>query len=123
MSRHILALQGLAEEVFALKGVVDQAATMSKGCKSDKDRGGVTDVELKHLIITEDMGGHITPDTELGSEDQANYYAVASGSGQIENQQYNTGLGGSKEAGKLKERIPDPIVRQYLMGLGAFASE
>src|SRR5262249_12102038 len=45
MSRHILALQSLAEETLSLLNVTDQAATMSKGCKSDKDRGGVTDVE------------------------------------------------------------------------------
>ena len=96
---------------------------MSKGCKSDKDRGGVTDVELKHLLIAEDMGGHILPDTELEGDDQQNYYVVASSSGQLENQMLNTGLAGSKEAGKLKDRIPDPIVRQYLQGLGMFAAE
>jgi phosphatidylinositol-4,5-bisphosphate 4-phosphatase len=48
---------------------------------------------------------------------------VASSSGQLENQLLNTGLPGSKEAGKLKDRIPDPIVRQYLSGLGMFAAE
>jgi len=123
MGRHILTLQALAEEALSVANVTDHAATMSKGCKSDKDRGGVTDVEFKHLLITEDMGGHIEPDTRLESDDQQNYYVVASSSGQLENQLYNTGLPGSKEAGKLKTRIPDPIVRQYLSGLGAFASE
>jgi phosphatidylinositol-4,5-bisphosphate 4-phosphatase len=123
MGRHILALQGLAEEALAIGNVVDHAATMSKGCKSDKDRGGVTDTELKHQIITEDMGGEIRPDARLEGDDQQNYYVIASSSGQLENQVYNTGLGGSKEAGKLGTRIPDTIVRQYLSGLGAFASE
>lgn len=123
MGRHILALQSLAEEVLALKNVTDEAATMSKGCKSDKDRGGVTDVELKHLLITDDMGGRITPDTSLEQQDQENYYVVASSSGQLENQRLNTGLAGSKEAGKLADRIPSKVVRTFLSGLGAFASE
>lgn len=123
MGRHILALQGLAEEALGLAGVTDHGATMSKGCKSDKDRGGVTDVELKHQVITEDMGGQIRPDMELEGDDQQNYYVVSTGSGQLENQIYNTGLPGSKEAGKLTERIPDRTVRQYLSGLGEFASE
>ncbi|MBI1247929.1 hypothetical protein GC197_08835 [bacterium] len=123
MGRHILALQTMAEEVFELLEVEDEAATASKGCKSDKDRGGVTDVELKHQIITEDMGGEILPDQTLEGDDQANYYVVASSSGQLENQSFNTGLPGSKEAGKLGTRIPDRTVRQYLSGLGSFASE
>lgn len=123
MGRHILALQSLAEEALALKNVTDEAATMSKGCKSDKDRGGVTDVELKHLLITDDMGGRITPDTTLEEQDQENYYVVASSSGQLENQRLNTGLAGSKEAGKLADRIPSKVVRTFLSGLGAFASE
>jgi phosphatidylinositol-4,5-bisphosphate 4-phosphatase len=123
MGREILGLQAYAEEALALMGVDDQAATSSKGCKSDKDRGGVTDVELKHKLITEDMGGVIRPDQRLEAEDQANYYVIATGSGQLENQSLNTGLPGSKEAGKLKERIPDLQVRSYLAGLGAFASE
>jgi phosphatidylinositol-4,5-bisphosphate 4-phosphatase len=123
MGREILALQVYAEEALALAGADDQAATMSKGCKSDKDRGGVTDVELKHKLITGDMGGQILPDDKLSPEDQANYYAVAMASGQLENQTLNTGLPGSKEAGKLKERIPDLQVRSYLEGLGKFAKE
>lgn len=123
MGRHILALQGLAEEALELAGVNDLGATMSKGCKSDKDRGGVTDTELKHQLITEDMGGQILPDMQLEGDDQNNYYVVSSGSGQLENQLLNTGLPGSKEAGKLKERIPSPTVRQYLSGLGSFSSE
>jgi phosphatidylinositol-4,5-bisphosphate 4-phosphatase len=105
-----------------LVGATDQAATMSKGCKSDKDRGGVTDVELKHKLITEDMGGEVVRDRRLEG-DEENYYVVAAGSGQLENRGFNTGLPGSKEAAKLTERIPSATVRQYLAGLGAFASE
>lgn len=123
MSRHILVLQGLAEEALALTSTDDMAATMSKGCKSDKDRGGVTDVEFKHMLVSEDMGGEIRPNETLEDEDQENYYVVAANSGQFENQQYNTGIAGSKEAGKLAIRAPDKAIRQFLAGLGTFASE
>jgi phosphatidylinositol-4,5-bisphosphate 4-phosphatase len=123
MGRHILALQGLAEEALSLLDVKDMAATMSKGCKSDKDRGGVTDVELKHQIITEDMGGQIFPNAKLEGDDEQNYYVVAAASGQLENQRFNTGVPGSKEAGKLEQRIRDLFVRLYLSGLGEFAAE
>lgn len=122
MGRHILALQHLAEQVLARKDVKDQAATMSKGCKSDKDRGGVTDVELKHFLITEDLGGQILPNMKLEAEDASNYYAVAARSGQFENQIYNTGLPGSKEAKKQHGRLPS-WMRQYLAGFSCFAKE
>src|SRR5262249_6204969 len=123
MGRHILALQGLAEESLSFLDVRDVAATMSKGCKSDKDRGGVTDVELKHQIITEDMGGRIVPDAKLRGDDLENYKVVAAASGQLENQRLNTGVPGSKEAGKLAHRIPARLVRLFLKALGKFASE
>ena len=76
MGRHILYLQNLAEEALKLLNVTDLAATMSKGCKSDKDRGGVTDGELKNMIITEDMGGQITPDQKLEGDDRTNLTKV-----------------------------------------------
>lgn len=123
MGREILVLQAYAEQALDMVGDTSQAATMSKGCKSDKDRGGVTDVELKHKLITEEMGGRIVPNRDLDGDDQENYYVVSASSGQLENQQLNTGLPGSKEAGKLKERIPSQDVRQYLQGQGALASE
>ena len=122
MGRHVLALQALAEQALAAAGS-DHIATMSKNCKSDKDRGGVMDVEVKHLMITHDMGGEILPDTMLEPQDQENYYVVASASGQFENQRMNSGVGGSKEAGKLSHRIPNKVIREYLSGLGRFVSE
>ncbi|MBV7486819.1 inositol phosphate phosphatase SopB [Bordetella sp. BOR01] len=126
MGREILALQALAEQSLStLEGLQlggnDMAATMSKGCKSDKDRGGVTDVELKSKLILQDMGGDMAPDARLVGDDQELYYTVSAGSGQLENQRWNTGLGGSKEAGHLLDRIPSLQVRQFLAGLGAFA--
>jgi phosphatidylinositol-4,5-bisphosphate 4-phosphatase len=83
----------------------------------------VLDVEFKFKRITNDMGGQIRPDAKLEGDDLKNYYAVAVASGQLENQGLNTGVPGSKEAGKLKHRIRDWFVRVYLMGLGKFASE
>lgn len=126
MGREILALQTLAEQSLSTLdshglGGGDMAATMSKGCKSDKDRGGVTDVELKSKLIMQDMGGDMDPDATLVGDDQQLYYTVSAGSGQIENQRWNTGLGGSKEAGHLKDRYTDERVRQNMSGLGAFA--
>jgi len=121
MGREILVLQGMAEQGLQLVGATDLAGTMSKGCKSDKDRGGVTDVEVKSKLILRDMGGEMNPDEKLQGDDQGVYYTVSSSSGQLENQRWNTGLPGSKEAGHLKDRLPDPQVRQYLCGLGAFA--
>jgi len=121
MGREILVLQGMAEQGLQLIGATDLAGTMSKGCKSDKDRGGVTDVEVKSKLILRDMGGEMNPDEKLQGDDQGVYYTVSSSSGQLENQRWNTGLPGSKEAGHLKDRLPDPQVRQYLCGLGAFA--
>ncbi|MGN6580360.1 MAG: inositol phosphate phosphatase SopB [Bordetella sp.] len=121
MGREILVLQGMAEQGLQRVGAADLAGTMSKGCKSDKDRGGVTDVEVKSKLILRDMGGEMNPDETLQGDDQGVYYTVSSSSGQLENQRWNTGLPGSKEAGHLKDRLPDPQVRQYLCGLGAFA--
>jgi len=121
MGREILVLQGLAEQGLDLVGATDLAGTMSKGCKSDKDRGGVTDVELKSKLILRDMGGEMNPDERLEGDDQGVYYTVSASSGQLENQRWNTGMGGSKEAGHLKQRLPDPEVRQFLCGLGKFA--
>ncbi|MBJ7264603.1 MAG: hypothetical protein JHC61_13185, partial [Burkholderiaceae bacterium] len=96
------------------------AGTSSKGCKSDKDRGGVTDVELKSKLILQDLGGEMNPDEKLQGDDQGVYYTVSASSGQLDSQRGNTGFAGSKEASHLKDRLPDPEVRQFLTGLGAF---
>ena len=104
-------------------GDTGQAATASKGCKSDKDRGGVTDVELKHMAVTEDMGGRVLPNQRLEQEDRDNYAIVAAGSQQDMNQKLSTAVPGSKEQGKLTTRIPDPHVQRLVKGLATFASE
>lgn len=122
MGREILALQNLAEETLDILGIDDMAATMDKGCKSDKDRGGVTDAELKTKLIVQDLGGEVTSNARLVNDDQQALYTVSASSGQLENQRWNTGLGGSKEVGHLEERLPDLQVRAYLIGLGKFTS-
>lgn len=121
MGREVLVLQGLAEQGLETLKATDLAGTSSKGCKSDKDRGGVTDVDLKSKLILRDLGGELVPDERLVGDDQGVYYTVSASSGQLENQRWNTGMAGSKEAGHLKDRLPDPEVRQFLSGLGAFA--
>jgi phosphatidylinositol-4,5-bisphosphate 4-phosphatase len=123
MGRHLLYLQGLAEQALDLLGDTGQAATASKGCKSDKDRGGVTDVELKHMAITEDMGGRVLPNQRLEQEDEDNYAIVAVGSEQDINQKRSIGVPGSKEQGKLETRLPDPHVQRLVKGLATFGSE
>lgn len=121
MGREILALQAMAEQALEMTQNVGLAATMSKGCKSDKDRGGVTDVELKHKLITEDMGGEIEADKRLDAEDQLSYYETSVA--QFPNQQLSTGFGGSKEIEHMKQRVPDAAVREYLAGLGKFTDD
>ncbi|HLT03105.1 MAG TPA: inositol phosphate phosphatase SopB [Geminicoccaceae bacterium] len=123
MGRHILYLQALADKALEVTGATDQAATASKGCKSDKDRGGVTDVELKHMAITEDMGGQILPNQKLEGDDRRSYVDVAAGSLQEYNQMLNTGVPGSKEQGKLRDKITEEAEKRYVQGLGSFASE
>ena len=64
----------------------------------------MTNVELKHMATTEDMGGEVLPDQRLEQENQDNYAVVAAGSQQDINQRLSTGVPGSKEQGKLETR-------------------
>ncbi len=121
MGREILALQAMAEQALDMTQNVGLAATMSRGCKSDKDRGGVTDVELKHKLMVEDMGGEIEYDKQLGDEDQIAYNETAVTG--FRNQGLSTGLLGSKEFSHLKQRVPDAATREYLAGLGNFTDD
>jgi phosphatidylinositol-4,5-bisphosphate 4-phosphatase len=121
MGRHILYLQGLADTALELTGQTGQGATASKGCKSDKDRGGVLDNELKHMAMTEDMGGQILPNQKLDDEDRDNYLRASLA--QLKVHGDNTGLPGSKEQGKLTAKIINPAEKQFVEGLGTFASE
>lgn len=118
MGRHILALNDLVDQSLEMMGENGEAFTSSKGCKSDKDRGGMVDVEHKFQTITEDMGGQVQPNAKLETEDRRNYNIVLTSSGQLENQRLNTGLPGSKEAGHFASRIKDDAAKTYAMGWG-----
>lgn len=123
MSREILVMQAMAEQALELVGATDQAATMSKGCKSDKDRGGVVDVELKHDLVMHDMGGDVVPDEQLSGDSLQIYKDMHVGGGALEVQDQGIGVPGSKEAGKLGDRIQDLQAQVYVSGLGMFSAE
>ena len=69
------------------------------------------------------MGGEILPNQKLEAEDRRSYVDVAVGSGQDYNQGLNTGVPGSKEQGKISAKITEPAEKQYVEGMGSFASE
>ncbi|MDC6165082.1 inositol phosphate phosphatase SopB [Achromobacter xylosoxidans] len=121
MGREIVVLQTLADQALQRAGVDDMAATVSKGCKSDKDRGGVLDTEIKAKLALRDLGGDLRHDGPMAEQDRSIYLQVAAQSGQLENQARNAGLPGSKETPHMKDRIVDLQAMQYLAGLGAFA--
>jgi phosphatidylinositol-4,5-bisphosphate 4-phosphatase len=123
MSRHIIDLQGLAEQSLKLIGDTNMAATMSKGCKSDTDRGGVVDVEWKADKMIRHMGGQVRPDVQPKGDDKQILYAAYAASGQQENQRYNKGVPGSKETDKLLDRIIGKALRKICAGLGACVDE
>ncbi len=121
MGREIVFLQTLADQALQRAGVDDMAATVSKGCKSDKDRGGVLDTELKAKLVLRDLGGDLRHDRPMDEQDRGIYLQVAAQSGQLENQVRNASLGGSKETPHMEDRIVDLKAMQYLSGLGAYA--
>ncbi|MFY0478487.1 inositol phosphate phosphatase SopB [Achromobacter marplatensis] len=122
MGREIVFLQTLADRALQQAGVDTMAATVSKGCKSDKDRGGVLDVEVKTKMVLQDLGSDLRYDRPMDDQDRSIYNQMSAQSGQLENQTRNAGLPGSKETPHMKDRIGDLQVMQYLAGLGAFAS-
>lgn len=122
MGREIVFLQGLADRVLQQAGVDKIAASTSKGCKSDKDRGGVLDVEVKAKMVLQDLGSDLRYDRPMDGQDRTVYNQMAAQSGQLENQARNAGLPGSKETPHMRNRIGDLQAMQYLAGLGAFAS-
>ncbi len=121
MSREVGMLQLLAERTLDLIAS-DEAAMLAKGCKSDKDRGGVVDVELKYALAMEDMGFSIIPDSIYSEEDQDIYNTFAATT-QFMTQQYSIGLPGSKEVRNMQQRIPDPHFRKFLTGFSGNVPE
>ena len=98
MGREIVFLQTLADQALQQAGVDDMAATVSKGCKSDKDRGGVLDTELKAKLVLRDLGGDLRHDRPMDEQDRGIYLQVAAQSGQLENQVRNASLGQQGDA-------------------------
>jgi phosphatidylinositol-4,5-bisphosphate 4-phosphatase len=71
--------------------------TIAFNCKSGKDRTGVLDVEAKFLAARIDMHGTVPEiNARLNVEEQEMYRNFSFNSGNLEMQQYNTGLGGYK---------------------------
>jgi|GEM_PF-4738401 len=116
INREIIVLLSHAENALAAIDA-DEAITTSKGCKSDKDRGGEVITEVWHELIVEDLGGSITPNEKLDGEKKAIYLNVATT--QFGIQTANTGLPGNKAVGwALSE---DEHI--FLRGLSPFAKE
>lgn len=122
MAREVLFLQALAEQALALTDG-DHIATASRNCKSDKDRGGVVDVELKYRLITDDLGHTIEDNAAPQGAEREIYDRVALAAGGLEVQAWNTGLPGSKEFRKMKSRVADEAMRTLLTGFSASAVE
>lgn len=121
MDRHIMSLVNTTQNALAnLLDNHDMMMTLSQGCKSNKDRGGMGDVEHKAQVIIEDMGGQVNPSEKFSEQDQTIYNTVLTSSGQAEVQQLNTGLPGSKNAGEVKARINDPDAVKYAKGFADF---
>jgi phosphatidylinositol-4,5-bisphosphate 4-phosphatase len=108
MARSVMRIVNLGAQGLDLLGDDENLLSLSQGCKSNKDRGGMGDVEHKAQVVIEDMGGHVVPGGQFSPQDQTIYNIVLTSSGQDEIQRLNTGLPGSKNAGDLKARINDP---------------
>ena len=113
MVRHTMRLVDISALALEALGDQDEAITMSQGCKSNKDRGGMADVENKAQAIIEDMGGKVTPGGTFDDQDQAIYNTVLTSSGQDDVQKLMTGLPGSKNAHEAGGRIVDPSAIRY----------
>ncbi|MFO1026785.1 MAG: inositol phosphate phosphatase SopB [Acetobacteraceae bacterium] len=120
MDRHLMRLCTLADEALKSLGDHNMKMSLSQGCKSNKDRGGVGDVEHKAQAIIEDMGGRVLPGEKLEGEDKTIYNTVMTSSGQLEAQQMNTRLPGSKNAEEIKARIDDEAALIYAKGFASF---
>ena len=120
MNRTLQRLVNLGGEALQKLGDNDNLMTVSQGCKSNKDRGGMEDVEHKSQVIIEDMGGRVRHGQGFNEQDQTIYNTVLTSSGQAEVQQLNTGLPGSKNAGELHARINDPDAQRYAEGFAHF---
>lgn len=97
-------------------------------CKSGKDRTGVLDAEVKREVISYDQNHRLNEvGHKLTRKEQSLFQNVLLNSGNLEVQQYNTGVVGSKVAKDMpkllalsyKERIGNEFVRQQVQGLSS----
>ena len=70
-----------------------------------------------------DMGGDVIPDEQLSGDSLQIYKDMHVGAGALEVQDQGIGVPGSKEAGKLGDRIQDLQAQVYVSGLGMFSAE
>ena len=121
MARHTMRVVDLTNMALRHLDIDDtNALTQSQGCKSNKDRGGNQDSEIKAQAMIEDMGGTVKPDSDFEPEDQIIYDIAVTASGQHQNQRYNTGLPGSKNAGEMAARIANPDAVEYAKGFSSY---
>lgn len=116
INREIESLLNTANKALAAINST-HVITLSKGCKSDKDRGGVVITEIFTNAIVEDLGGSIAYNEKLNDEVKSIYLNVATSQFQI--QIANTGLPGNKAVGWAVSE--DEQV--FLKGLSVFAKE
>ena len=116
MVRHTMRLVDTSAQALAELGDQHAAITVSQGCKSGKDRGGMADVENKAQAIIEDMGGKMEPDVDPTGEDAEIYRATGVLSGQQFVQEAAASLPGSKNAKEVRHRIGDPDAVRYMKG-------
>ncbi len=95
-------------------------------CKSGKDRTGMLDAEVKFLAARCELRGDVPePGAPLTPEEQELWHSILLNSGNLEIQEYNTGLQGYKteDIKSIDQRIDDETVRREVRGAsGAAAS-
>ncbi|GAA4652625.1 SPI-1 type III secretion system effector inositol phosphate phosphatase SopB [Kistimonas scapharcae] len=95
-------------------------------CKSGKDRTGMLDAEVKFLAARCELRGEVPePGAPLTPEEQELWHSILLNSGNLEIQEYNTGLQGYKteDIKSIDKRIGNESVRREVRGAsGAAAS-
>ncbi len=88
-------------------------------CKSGKDRTGMLDAEVKFLAARCELRGEVPePGAPLTPEEQELWHSILLNSGNLEIQEYNTGLQGYKteDVKSIDKRIGNDAVRREVRG-------
>lgn len=115
MPRHIDLLVNKFREATSLIGDLDTRVINAGGCMSGKDREGVANVEAEAAVMIEKMGRVNSPGHHFNDQERDIYNT--SMALVVDNTLQVTGFGGSKNAHEVEERIGDPSVVEYAMGL------